>query len=188
MLWVAALAVPLLGERLSAGNVAAVGLLLAGQVVALGGVGHLAGGSGSLLVLSATLLWAVEVVVAKRLLGGLSPATVAVARMGIGTAVLLAYLGATGALGQLADLELGQAGWVLVTGLLLAGYVATWTTALSRGRAVDVTSVLVASALVTVALQVAAGGGVPAPHAVGLVLVAGGTGLVLWSRPRSAPA
>ena len=38
----------------------------------------------------------------------------------------------------------GQLGWVLFTGLLLAGYVGTWMTALSRARAIDVTSILVA--------------------------------------------
>ena len=33
-----------------------------------------------------------------------------------------------------------QLGWVLLTGLLLSGYVATWMTALARARALDVTS------------------------------------------------
>ena len=46
-----------------------------------------------------------------------------------------------------------QLGWALLTGLLLAGYVGTWMTALARARAVDVTSVLVASTVVTTLLQ-----------------------------------
>ena len=148
------------------------------------GIGHLAWGSGTSLVLAATLLWAVEVVVAKKLLSGIAPATISLVRMGVGSAALLAYLAIEGSLGSLFALDRGQLGWVLFTGLLLAGYVGTWMTALSRARAIDVTSILVASALITAALQALAGTQPLAPEWLGLVLIMAGTALVAWRMPR----
>lgn len=188
VLWVALLAWPLCGERPRARNVAAIGLLLAGQVALLGGVGPLLAGGGQLLVLLATLLWAVEVVVDKRLLARLAPGTVALVRMGGGSLALVAYLGATGRLALLGSLGAGALAWVAVTGVLLAAYVATWLVALARARALDVTSVLVASVLVTAALGDAAGRATLAPQALGLALVAAGTAAAVSAWPRRRPA
>ena len=77
---------------------------------------------------------------------------------------------------------------MLFTGLLLAGYVGTWMTALSRARAIDVTSILVASALITAALQALAGTQPLAPEWLGLALIAAGTALVAWRMPRHTMA
>lgn len=187
VVWVAVLAVPLLGERLTAWNMGAIVLLVGGEVALSHGIGHLALSAGNLLVLAATGLWAVEVVVAKRLLAGLAPATLGTVRMGVGSLTLVAYLAATGSLHGLVTLGAGQVGWALLTGGLLAAYVGTWMTALLRARALDVTSVLVAGALVTALLQAAAGSAPLAPAAGGLVLVAAGTALVatgMVRRPR----
>ena len=179
VVWVAFLALPLLGERVRWWNVAAIGLLVAGQIALAQGVGHLAVEGGQMLVLAATLLWSVEVVVAKWLLRRFSAAAVSLVRMGIGGVTLLVYLAATGKLHLLTAFGASQISWALVTGLLLAGYVGTWMTALARARAVDVSSVLVASVFVTALLQDAAGTAHVAPQVAGLVLVAVGAGLVL---------
>ena len=64
------------------------------------------------MILAATLLWAVEVVVAKWLLAGVSSWTVGVARMGFGSIALLCWLGVRGQLGALASLTGEQLGWV----------------------------------------------------------------------------
>jgi drug/metabolite transporter (DMT)-like permease len=185
VLWVALLAVWFLGERLSPWNVAAVALLISGQVAVTGGVGHLVVSRGQALVLAATILWAVETVVAKRLLASLSPAVVANARMAIGAGVLVVYLALTGDLGTLLRLDAAQLGWTALTGLLLTAYVITWMEALARARAVDVASVLVASVVVTSLLDAAAGHHGLAPQALGLVLVALGAAAVMvaWPRP-----
>ena len=167
---------------------AAIALLVGGEVALSKGIGHLAWGSGTSLVLAATLLWALEVVVAKRLLSGIAPATVSLVRMGVGSAALLAYLAVEGSLGSLFALNRSQLGWVLFTGLLLAGYVGTWMTALSRARAIDVTSILVASSLITAALQALAGAQPLAPEWLGLVLITVGTALVAWRMPRHVMA
>jgi drug/metabolite transporter (DMT)-like permease len=188
VIWVLLLAGPFLHERAAMWNVAAIALLVGGEVALSKGMGHLAWGSGTALVLAATLLWAVEVVVAKRLLAGIAPASVSLVRMGVGSAALLVYLAAEGSLGSLFALNRGQLGWVMLTGLLLAGYVGTWMTALSRARAIDVTSILVASALITAVLQALAGTQPLAPEWLGLVLITAGTGLVAWRMPRRVMA
>ena len=179
VVWVAVLALPFLRERVTWWNVVAIAVLVAGQISMAGGVGHLTADRGELLVLGATLLWAVEVVVAKILLRDVAPAAIALVRMGIGATALVAYLIATGTFHVLASFDARQVGWAVLTGLLLAAYVGTWMTALARARAVDVTSVLVASALVTALLQAAAGTASLAPQALGLVLVVAGAGVVL---------
>jgi len=184
VVWVGLLALPVLGERPTGWNVAAIGLLVGGEVAIIGGIGHLGASSGSLLVLGATVLWAIETVLIKRLLETFSPAAVALTRMGVGSVVLVGYVGATVGLGPLFTLGAAQWGWVLLTGLLLAAYVATWMTALGRARAIDVTSVLVFSVVVTGLLQAAAGTRALAPQGLGLALVAGGTVLVAWATRR----
>ncbi len=188
VIWVVLLAGPFLHEKAARWNIAAIALLVGGEVALSKGIGHLAWVSGTSLVLAATLLWAVEVVVAKRLLAGIAPATLSLVRMGVGSAALLAYLAVEGSLGSLFALNRGQLGWVLFTGLLLAGYVGTWMTALSRARAIDVTSILVASALITAALQALAGTQPLAPEWLGLALITAGTALVAWRMPRQAMA
>jgi len=184
VVWVGLLALPVLGERPTSWNVAAIGLLVGGEVAIVGGIGHLGSSPGTLLVLGATMLWAIETVAIKRLLETFSPAAVALVRMGVGSVVLVGYVGATVGLGPLVGLGAVQWGWVLLTGVLLAGYVATWMTALARARALDVTSVLVFSVVVTGLLQAAAGTRALAPQGLGLALVAGGTVLVAWAARR----
>jgi drug/metabolite transporter (DMT)-like permease len=189
VLWVALLAVAVLGERLQWAHWVAIGLLVVGGVGLAGGTP--AGlGTPELMILAATWLWAVEVVVAKRLLGSLSSWTVGVARMTLGSVVLLAWVGLRGDLALLTSMTAAQLGWVLLTGALLATYVATWFAALQRAQAVDVTAVLVLAAPITAALS-AVVDGVPLQQGWIVVLVAGGT-LAAWlgwrGRPEVVPA
>jgi uncharacterized membrane protein len=130
-------------------------------------------------------LWAGEVIIAKRLLGGLSALTLGTARMGIGVIVLLGYGLATGAFTTIGTLTAGMLGWVLLTGLVLTGYVATWYAGLARAQAVDVTAVLVFGAVVTALLKNGLDG-VAVSSRLGLVLVTCGVlGFVAaaWRRP-----
>ena len=184
VLWVAVLAVVFLRERLRWWNVAAMVLLVAGEIVVTGGVGQLGANRGELYVVASSVLWAGEVVVARRLLTSLAPATLAIVRMGVGALTLVVYLGVTGSLSMLVSLSAHQMTWALWTGMLLAAYVATWMSALARARALDVTSILVASALITWSLQLVAGTVVPAPSSLGLVLIALGAGLLVWAARR----
>lgn len=182
LVWVALLAVPLLGERLGLAHLGAIALLVAGQVAAAGGLAGLNPGSGEALVLAATLLWSVEVILAKRLLSGSAAVpslTVGAARMGLGSVVLVTWVATTGQFGALTGLTSSAWAWVLITGAILAAYVGTWFAALARAPAVDVTAVLVAGAIITALLSaITSGATLPASELLGLALVAAGTCLM----------
>lgn len=183
VVWVALLALVVLRERVTGVHLCAIALLIAGQVGLNGGVAGLAAtlsDPGSLMVLGATLLWSVEVVISKRLLAGMTEWTLSLARMGGGAVVLIAWAAITGTTGAVVPSTAAQWGWVLITGALLAGYVATWHRALARAQAVDVTAVLVAGAFITAALSGVFRGVdlLPALPWHGLILA--GTALVAW--------
>jgi drug/metabolite transporter (DMT)-like permease len=164
--------------------VAAIAFVIAGQAALVGDAGTIAFGVGEAMILAATLLWAVEVVLAKRLLAGIPVRTLAVARMGLGTLVLLIWVAASGRAADLTDLTGVQWSWALLTGILLTGYVATWYSALARAQAVDVTAVLVFGAVITAVLANAADGA--AFDVTGVVLVTIGATLAAAAgrRPR----
>ena len=180
--WVALLAVPFLGERLGWVPVAALAVLLVGQALVLPPDG-VQWGSGETLILAATLLWAIETVLVKRLLATVPASLMAALRMTVGLVVLVGYLAVSGKLAVLGALSEPQLGWVLVTGLVLAGYVATWFGALQRAPASIVTSVLVIGAVVTGTLTAVTKGAAPAPTVVGGYVLIVGAALALagWS-------
>ena len=188
VVWVALFAWPLLGERLSRWNVLAVALLVVGLVETSGGVGGLGANTGNALVLGATVLWAAETIVAKRLLRTVAPATLGIVRMAGGSVVLLSYLAARGELGALGALNGAALRWVLVTGVLLGAYVFTWITALARARAVDVTSMLVCAAMLTAVLESVVAHKGLGTDALGLTLMAVGAATVVAVWPRTSRA
>jgi len=159
-LWVALLAVIFLRERLGGGQLAALGLLLVAQALS-GGPSVARLGSGEMLVLGATLFWSAEVVVAKRLLAGISSSLGATARMAFGAVILLCYLGITGKLGIIGHLSLSQWAWAIGPSILLFGYVTTWYAALKRAPATTVSCVLTLGAPITAVLSALAGSGLP---------------------------
>jgi drug/metabolite transporter (DMT)-like permease len=184
VVFVALLAVPLLKERLDWPHFLAIALLVAGQAWLLGSAGHVAFGDGEAMILGATLLWAAEIVYVKHLIGPLSPRLLAAARMGFGAAILVGWVAVTGKMGALTGLDAEQWRWILLTGLLLTAYVATWYEALARAQAVDVTAVLVFGAVVTALLAGAIDG--VAVGVGGTIAIAVGTGIVAYlaTRPR----
>ena len=183
VVWVALLAVPLLGERLSGLHLAAIGLLVGGEAV-MTGVDSITVGAGEMMILGATLLWAIEVVIAKTLLRDLTSPVVGAARMGIGAVVLVVWSLASGGLGGLAGLPASAWAWVALTGVTLTAYVTTWYLALSKAQAIDVTAVLVLGALVTAGLRAGlAGAAVPAPAGAVLLALGGVAALAAMRQP-----
>jgi drug/metabolite transporter (DMT)-like permease len=188
LVWVAILAVWLLHERIGPLHIVAILVLVGGQIAFTGGIQPLEMGEGEAMILAATLLWAVETVVAKRILGEIPPLVVGVVRMAGGAALLLAYALAIGAFSRLGEVGPEHVAWIVATALTLSAYVATWFAALSRAQAVDVTAVLVAGAVVTGVLD-AGLRGVALPPVLGVVLVMVGAvlaGVAGWRRPTMA--
>jgi drug/metabolite transporter (DMT)-like permease len=170
-IWVALMAGPFLGERLGWAPLAALAVLLLGQVLVLPPLG-ITWGAGETLIAAATVLWSVEVIFAKRVLARVRSPIVGAARLGIGLAVLIAFLVVTGRIGGIVGLDAVAWIWVGVTGLLLSGYVGTWFAALKRAPATEVTSILVVGAVITGMLSAVSRGVVPEP------LTAGGYALI----------
>jgi drug/metabolite transporter (DMT)-like permease len=187
VIWVALLAVPLLRERLTVWHAAAIAVLVWGQALLGGGVGGIGLGAGEAMIFAATLMWAAETVVARRLLAGLPALTAATARMGGGVVILIGYTLATARWAALAAAGWHQWSWAIATGLILAAYVGTWYAALARAGAVDVTALLVPGAIITALLQ--AGSRALEPQWPGLALLAAGTVLILLAaRKNTRPA
>ncbi len=176
IIWVVLLAVPFLRERLTPIHLAAIGLLLFGQVSLVGSFGTVTFGVGELMIFLATLCWAVEVIVVKRLLRVHWSPVLAVGRMGVGVAILLTYLVLSGRGDALLGLSTDQWSWALLTGLILTAYVSTWYAALARAPAIDVTAVLVLGAVITALLN-RGFKGVPV-DAVGLAFIVAGVVLI----------
>jgi len=150
-IWVTLLAIPFLKERVGKLQFAALALLLGGNL-ALFGLPRLTFSAGELMILAATILWAIENIIAKKALSNLSSSLVAGARMTVGSLIILAVIAIQGKTSLLAGLSAIQWGWTAVTSLLLCGYVLTWYTALKHAPATLVASLLVPATLVTNAL------------------------------------
>jgi drug/metabolite transporter (DMT)-like permease len=185
VVWVAILAVAFLRERVGPFHLGAILALVVGQVALTGGIQLLEMGEGEALILAATLLWAVETIVAKRVLVAVPSLVVGMARMLGGAVILVAYAVASGALSRLEAIGPEHILWIVATAGTLAAYVATWYSALARAQAIDVTAVLVAGAIVTAILDAGVRGVVP-PPTLGMILVAFGAllaGVAGWRRP-----
>ena len=188
VVWVAIMAVAFLRERVGPFHLVAIVILVVGQVALTGGIQLLEMGEGEALILAATLLWAVETIIAKRVLIAVPSLVVGVARMLGGAVILVAFATASGALSRLESIGPEHILWIVATAVTLAAYVATWYSALARAQAIDVTAVLVAGAIVTAILD-AGVRGVAAPPVLGVILVVSGAlvaGIVGWRRPTPA--
>jgi drug/metabolite transporter (DMT)-like permease len=135
-------AIVFLRERFPARVVIAAGLLLGGNILLLSLVSPL-WTPGTTFVFVATLLWAAEYTVSKRLLNRLPSTTVGFGRMGFGAAFLVGYLALTSQYGAVTALSGAQWAWVGISALLLTAFVLTWYAGLQRTDLVVATSVLV---------------------------------------------
>ena len=152
-IWVALLALPLLKERLGAWQVLGLVVLAAGQFLLQPLTRWSGWNAGDTLILIATLLWAVETILAKRVLSWMSSQTAALGRMGVGALAMWLFLAFTGRAGMVFTLDGTQWFWVAVTAVFLLVYVWTWYGALKWAPASVVTSVLTIGAIITIALS-----------------------------------
>lgn len=151
-IWVSLLAIWFLGEKIGKLQYLALGLLFLGNFTMLG-FKLMNLGWPELLILGATLMWAIEYVIAKRVLASVPAEVVAWARMFLGSVILLGYLFFTGQVSGLVSLNTNQWYWIAISSILLLGYILTWYKALKLLPAVTVTSVLVIASPVTTCLD-----------------------------------
>ncbi|MBI3887978.1 DMT family transporter [Candidatus Microgenomates bacterium] len=142
VIWVAILAPVFLKEKISLFSVGAVALLFYANTM-VGGFKKFSFSQGEIMIFVATVLWAIETVVAKKALREIDVDLVTASRMGFGSIILLT------AAGGLHPLSLNQFYWVAITAVILFCYVSFWYRALKYSPAVSVTAVLVLSTLIT---------------------------------------
>ena len=147
-LWVALLAFPILKERMAWPQWLGIGAIFAANLV-VGGFSGFKYNSGELMILGATILWAIENIIAKKALRDLSSWTVVAARMTLGSLILGAVVFWQGNIGILSGLNPEQWSWTILTSALLLGYVLTWYTALKFAPATYVATLLVPATLIT---------------------------------------
>jgi len=153
-IWVAIIAVPFLKEKLSKLQMGALGLLLIGNFIFNGFKGFTFGYAET-IILIATIMWAVENVIAKITLKNVDAIVLAWARMFFGAVVLVGYLALSNQLTGIMTFNFSQISWVFLVSLFLLGYVITWYSALKRAPTTVVTSILVLASPITTFLNCA---------------------------------
>lgn len=151
-IWIALMAIPILKEKISGLQVVSLIFLATGAYL-LSSPFEIKFGYGEFLILSATLLWAIENIIAKIALKKLSSLTVAWGRMFFGSIFLIIYLAFAGGIEQLFVFSGVKFGWLIFSGLILFSYVLTWYTALKSAPATVVSSILVIAAPITAILN-----------------------------------
>jgi drug/metabolite transporter (DMT)-like permease len=175
----------------------AVGALaiLAGNYLLLGSAA-ISASEGLALVLAATILWACEYAVSKKVLENVSATTVASARMGIGAIVLLGILVWQGKIGAVASAPAASWMWIAVSTGLLTLFVTLWYSSLKRASLISATAALTLGGPISALLSFAFAAKALTPIQAGgfLLLVAGcvfavGTvetlAAIKWARERA---
>jgi len=147
-IWILLLAIPLLKERMSKMQWLGIGAIFAANLVVGGFVGFKYN-TGELMIFAATILWAVENVIAKVALKNISSLTVAGARMIIGSFILLLFVFIKGGGSMVFSMNANQWLWTIIPAILLFGYVTTWYTALKYAPVTYIATLLVPATLVT---------------------------------------
>jgi drug/metabolite transporter (DMT)-like permease len=151
-LWILLFAGPFLKERFTLWQWFGVGSLFAANLFVGGFVGFKFN-TAELLILLAVILWAVENIIAKKMLANLSALTVASARMVLGSAFLFIFLLSQGRVVPLANVSAVAWGWTILTSVFLFGYVLLWYSALKYAPATYVATLLVPATLITNSLS-----------------------------------
>lgn len=145
-IWVTILSIFLLKEKMN------VKYLIAGLLVFIGTYFFipfkLILGKGELLILSATLFWAIENILAKKVLSQTSSELVGLFRMVLGGGILLLITLLSGKAKLLTGLNISQIQTILIGGSILFFYVFTWYKALKYAPANLIALILTFSVVV----------------------------------------
>lgn len=109
---------------------------------------------GDLLVLGATFLWSIENLISKKLVGEISPKIVAWGRMTFGSLIIIGYWIIAGQTSALLDLNFSNIIFVLISAVLLLGYVYTWYLGLKYVPLIYAAAILALGAPITSLLEI----------------------------------
>src|SRR3989338_1952125 len=170
-LFAAVIAVGALKEKMSWNAALGAIAILAGNFILLGDAA-LSASEGVLLILAATILWAAEYAVSKKALESLSPTTVAGARMGIGSLVLLGILLYTGKISSLSQIAPDSIAWIAIATGFLTVFVTLWYSALKHTSLISATAALTLGGPISALLSLAFAGKALVPEAAAGLLLA----------------
>lgn len=134
---------------------------------------------GAALIFLATIFWAIENIISKYALKNLSGATVALGRMFFGSLFILIFLVSAGQLSLINHLTIKQSVWVIITAIILLGYVITWYTGLKHIPVSQATVILILGSPITTLLNLISGGAVSPKEILAGVLIISGIIFVL---------
>jgi drug/metabolite transporter (DMT)-like permease len=147
-IWVAALAIPFLGEKLSVWQILGV-MLVAWSNLFIGGFSGFTWSGGELMIVAATMLWSIEIIITKITLKGTDNLIVSWGRMFIGGIILIGIAILQGKVALFSTVTTIQLVGIAGSIALLAGYVTSWHKALKLAPAGVVTSVLILATPIT---------------------------------------
>lgn len=151
-IWVALLATLFLKEKIDKKFLLGGLFLLLGSLILLKKLPY-SFNQGDLLVFLASLFWAAENTISKYVLRDLEGRIIAWARMFFGALFILIFLLATNQLSLISGLTLGQINWVLITAVILFGYVMTWYSGLKFIPVSQATVILLLGSPITTLLS-----------------------------------
>lgn len=164
----------LLKERPEPRDIAAGIIILAGNALLLSGEPSI--GAGQLLVLGATILWALEYTLSRKMLSDITPRVLMIGRLFLGSIFILAFMAYSGSIPALASVDATVASWLLVTSIMLAAFMSAWYGALRYLPVLKAASVLALGGIITASLNIVFLGRVMAPaEAMGLLLILSGS-------------
>lgn len=165
-IWVAILAIPILKEKLSKIQLVALIVLIMGNL-ALFWPKSLIYDISAIFILGATILWALEYILAKKFMHDISPEVLAWGRMFIGSIILLLYIVVSGKGAPMIGITMAQIPWLLIVGITLFCYVISWYKALKLIPATYAAAILTVASPLTTLLDKYFGTG-KIPHNFGL--------------------
>ncbi len=152
IIWVIFLAMIFLKEKINFRLITGALIILVGSFLLLR-LTNFGFNQGTILILIATLLWAGELILSKHLLKNLSGNTVAFGRMFFGSIFIVGFLTISGNLGLVLSLPAASWQWILLTSLLLLGYVYTFYNGLKQVKVSTAVAVLSLGSVITTMLN-----------------------------------
>ncbi|MEE9525518.1 MAG: DMT family transporter [Candidatus Woesearchaeota archaeon] len=178
-IFVAVFAFVFLKEKLNKGILIGGALLIAGNLFLLR-LKFVSFNIGDLLILIATLLWAVEFTISKNALKDIGSNVVAFGRMGMGSLFILLFLAFSGGVAEIGSLSLMQIAWIMITSIFLFFFVFTWYSGLKYVKVSTATCVLLLGSPITTMLSFAfLGAPLTIMQGLGMLLIVGGVGIVI---------
>lgn len=146
-IWVAVLAMAFLKEKFNFKYFLSYFLIVVGSFY-MTPLPYIVLGKGEIMILTATILWALENVLAKKVLKKVSSEIVGLFRMSVGSIFLLSAVFVSGKAGLFLDFDIKKLSIIFIGGTILFFYVYFWYKALKYAPASLVTLILTFSVVV----------------------------------------